>query len=99
MFPSAVFCLNLEELSSASNFNTKTLLKSYFVALIVVTTLKYINPFRNGKIILFNATYDKNWRAGEIPVFILLGVFDDIYSKICQSIDHRLCKLLYEISV
>lgn len=46
----------LEELSSATDFNAQTLWKSYYVALIAVTTLKCIDPFRNGKIILFNVT-------------------------------------------
>ena len=71
----------LEEISSATDFNTSTLWKSYYVALIAVTTLKCINPFRNGKIILFNVTYDKNWKVIELPVFILLGVFGGLYGR------------------
>ena len=77
----------LEELSSASDFNAQTLWKSYYVALIAVTTLKCINPFRNGKIILFNVTYDKNWSAGEIPVFILLGIFGGLYGKYVSKLN------------
>lgn len=77
----------LEELSSASDFNAQTLWKSYYVALIAVTTLKCINPFRNGKIILFNVTYDKNWRAGEIPIFILLGIFGGLYGKYVSKLN------------
>lgn len=71
----------LEEISSVTDFNASTLWKSYYVALIAVTTLKCIDPFRNGKIILFNVTYDKNWKVLEIPVFILLGIFGGLYGK------------------
>lgn len=77
----------LEELSSASDFNAQTLWKSYYVALIAVTTLKCIDPFRNGKIILFNVTYDKNWRVGEIPIFILLGIFGGLYGKYVSKLN------------
>ncbi|CCF58727.1 hypothetical protein KAFR_0F01310 [Kazachstania africana CBS 2517] len=71
----------LEEISSSNSFNGSMLWKSYYVALIAVTTLKCINPFRNGKIILFNVTYDKNWKVLEIPVFILLGIFGGFYGQ------------------
>ena len=71
----------LEEISSATDFNASTLWKSYYVALIAVTTLKCIDPFRNGKIILFNVTYDKNWKVMELPIFILLGIFGGLYGK------------------
>lgn len=77
----------LEELSSATDFNAQTLWKSYYVALIAVTTLKVIDPFRNGKIILFNVTYDKNWRVGELPVFILLGIFGGLYGKYVSQLN------------
>lgn len=71
----------LEEMTSASEFNPSTLWKSYYLALIAVTTLRGINPFRNGKIILFNVLYDKNWEIIEIPVFILLGIFGGLFGK------------------
>lgn len=77
----------LEELSSATDFNSNTLWKSYYVALIAVTTLKCINPFRNGKIILFNVTYDKNWKVGEVPVFIVLGIFGGLYGKYISKLN------------
>lgn len=77
----------LEELSSATDFNSNTLWKSYYVALIAVTTLKCINPFRNGKIILFNVTYDKNWNVREVPIFIILGIFGGLYGKYISKLN------------
>ncbi|EDO16059.1 hypothetical protein Kpol_1067p32 [Vanderwaltozyma polyspora DSM 70294] len=71
----------LEEIAASSEFNASTLWKSYYVALVAVATLKWINPFRNGMIVLFNVTYDKYWTKGEIPVFIFLGIFGGLYGK------------------
>ncbi|CAI4045017.1 hypothetical protein SUVZ_10G2250 [Saccharomyces uvarum] len=71
----------LEEIASANRFNSSTLWKSYYVALVAITTLKYIDPFRNGRVILFNVTYDRDWKVQEIPIFIALGVFGGLYGK------------------
>ncbi|CAI4921565.1 CRE_HP_G0146080.mRNA.1.CDS.1 [Saccharomyces cerevisiae] len=71
----------LEEIASANRFNSSTLWKSYYVALVAITTLKYIDPFRNGRVILFNVTYDRDWKVQEIPIFIALGIFGGLYGK------------------
>lgn len=72
---------SLEEIASSVEFSTSTLWKSFYVALCATSTLEYINPFRSGKIILFNVTYDRDWKVQEIPVFIILGVFGGLYGK------------------
>lgn len=71
----------LEEIASTQEFNASTLWKSYYVALAAVATLKSINPFRNGMIVLFKVTYDRLWTYQEIPVYIVLGIFGGLYGK------------------
>ncbi|AMD20602.1 HDL142Cp [Eremothecium sinecaudum] len=71
----------LEEMSTAAQFNLSTLWKSYYVALCGVSTLQYINPFRNGKIVLFEVTYDKSWHVQELSIFIILGIFGGLYGN------------------
>lgn len=71
----------LEEIATAAEFSSSTLWKSFYVALAAVATLEYIDPFRSGKIVLFNVTYDKDWKVQEIPAFILLGIFGGLYGK------------------
>ncbi|AQZ18673.1 GEF1 (YJR040W) [Zygosaccharomyces parabailii] len=71
----------LEEIASSVEFSASTLWKSFYVALGAVSTLEYINPFRSGKIVLFNVTYDRDWRVQEIPVYIILGIFGGLYGK------------------
>ncbi|AAS52614.2 AEL071Cp [Eremothecium gossypii ATCC 10895] len=69
----------LEEMSSSPHFNLSTLWKSFYVALSAVSTLQYLDPFRNGKIVLFEVKYDRDWHVEEIPIFILLGIFGGLY--------------------
>lgn len=71
----------LEEIATAAEFSASTLWKSFYVALAAVATLEYINPFRSGKIVLFNVTYDRDWKVQEIPAFILLGIVGGLYGR------------------
>ena len=34
-----------------------------------------MNPFRTGKLVLFQVTYDRDWHFFEIIFFVILGVF------------------------
>lgn len=34
-----------------------------------------MNPFRTGKIVLFQVTYDRDWHFFEIIFFVILGIF------------------------
>ena len=43
--------------------------------MIAAITLKMLDPFGTGKLVLFQVTYDKDWHAYELIPFLLLGVF------------------------
>ena len=73
----------------SSVFQLSTIWKSYFCALIAVTTLAAINPFRTGQLVLFEVTYDTNWHYFEIPIYILLGVFGGVYGIIVSKLNIR----------
>jgi chloride channel 3/4/5 len=45
-------------------------------------TLKMINPFRTGKLVLFGVTSIRDWHVFELPVFALLGVLGGIYGAV-----------------
>lgn len=36
---------------------------------------KAMNPFRTGKLVLFQVTYDRDWHFFEIMFFIIIGIF------------------------
>ncbi|EMG50511.1 hypothetical protein G210_2579, partial [Candida maltosa Xu316] len=78
---------SVEEISSV--FQLNTIWKSYFCALIAVTTLAMFNPFRTGQLVLFEVTYDTNWHYFEIPVYIVLGVFGGLYGIIVSKFNIR----------
>ncbi|KAI8812268.1 chloride channel, partial [Cladochytrium replicatum] len=63
---------SLEELSSY--FPSKTLLRSYFCALVGSVTLQVVDPYR-GKRVMYQVTYTRNWHYFELIFFVVLGVF------------------------
>lgn len=71
----------LEEMSSSIHFKLSTLWKSYYIALAGISALQYINPSRNGKVVVFEVTYDRDWHVEEIAVFILFGIFGGLYGN------------------
>ena len=38
-----------------------------------------MNPFRTGKLVLFQVTYDRDWHFFEIIFFVILGIFGVIF--------------------
>jgi H+/Cl- antiporter ClcA len=34
-----------------------------------------MNPFRTGKLVLFQVTYNRDWHFFEIMFFVILGIF------------------------
>ncbi|KAK9704630.1 glycerol ethanol, ferric requiring protein [Basidiobolus ranarum] len=68
---------SLEEISTF--FPLKTLWRTFFCALVATVTLQAINPFRTGKLVIFEVTYNRDWQFFEIFSFIFLGVFGGLY--------------------
>ncbi|KAJ3576766.1 hypothetical protein NP233_g202 [Leucocoprinus birnbaumii] len=64
---------SIEEMSHA--FSIKTMWRSFFCALMATFTLAAMNPFRTGKLVLFQVTYDRDWHFFEIIFFVILGIF------------------------
>lgn len=54
-------------------FPMKTLWRSFFCAMIAAFTLKYMNPFGTGRLVMFYVEYDNPWKLFELLPFILLG--------------------------
>ncbi|GAA5907914.1 chloride channel protein [Sporobolomyces salmoneus] len=68
---------SLEEVSYF--FPPRTMLRSFWCAAIAATTLKFLDPFKSNKIVLFEVQYDKDWRYLEMIGFLFLGVFGGLY--------------------
>ncbi|KAL8876903.1 MAG: hypothetical protein Q9205_002407 [Flavoplaca limonia] len=63
---------SLEEVSYY--FPPKTLFRTFFCCIVASLSLKFLNPYGTGKIVIFEVRYATDWKFFEIFVFILLGV-------------------------
>ncbi|KAJ3032750.1 glycerol ethanol, ferric requiring protein [Rhizophlyctis rosea] len=66
---------SLEELSTF--FPIKTMVRSFFCALVSGVTLSIIDPYR-GKRVLYQVSYSRDWHLFEIVFFLILGIFGGI---------------------
>ncbi|KAJ3762431.1 chloride channel [Lentinula raphanica] len=78
---------SLEEVSYF--FPAKVMWRSFFCAMIAAITLKLLNPFGTGKLVLFQVTYDKDWHAFELLPFVVLGVFGGVYGAYFSKLNFR----------
>jgi chloride channel 3/4/5 len=60
-------------------FPDKTMWQSFVCAMIAAVTLQALNPFRTGKIVLYQVTYTRGWHRFEIIPFIILGIIGGLY--------------------
>jgi chloride channel 3/4/5 len=63
---------SLEEVSYY--FPPKTLFRTFFCCIAAALSLKFLNPYGTGKIVMFEIRYVTDWRIFEIIAFILLGI-------------------------
>lgn len=60
--------------------------RSFFCAMVAAVTLKLLDPFGTGKIVLFQVTYDRDWHTFELLGFLLLGVAGGVYGALfCKA--------------
>ncbi|WVN87310.1 uncharacterized protein L203_102488 [Cryptococcus depauperatus CBS 7841] len=68
---------SIEEMNQ--NYSNRTMLRSFVCALVATFTLAWVDPFRTGKLVLFNVSYDRDWHYFEIPAYVLIGIFGGLY--------------------
>ncbi|KAF9897588.1 hypothetical protein BX616_005315, partial [Lobosporangium transversale] len=71
---------SLEEVSYY--FPSKTMWRTYFCALTSAVVLKMINPYRIGKAVLFQVTYNRDWHLFEAVPFFFISVFGGVYGAL-----------------
>lgn len=64
---------SLEEV--AYFFPAKTLFRTFFCCIVAALTLKFLNPYGNSKIVMFEVRYHRDWKFFELVAFILVGIF------------------------
>ncbi|KAK0121855.1 hypothetical protein ONS95_010134 [Cadophora gregata] len=68
---------SLEQLSYY--FPDKTMWQSFVCAMTAAVTLQAFDPFRSGKLVLYQVTYSTGWHGFEMIPFALLGIFGGLY--------------------
>jgi chloride channel 3/4/5 len=81
---------SLEEVSYF--FPPKVMWRSFFCAMIAAITLKMLDPFGTGKLVLFQVTYDKDWHAWELFPFFLISIFGGLYGAYFSKLNYRWSK-------
>ncbi|KAI0633604.1 Cl-channel protein [Trametes polyzona] len=81
---------SIEEMSSV--FSIKTMWRSFLCALVATVTLSAMNPYRSGKLVLFQVTYDRDWHFFEIIFFIILGIFGGLYGAFMVKFNLQVAK-------
>ncbi|WWD19024.1 hypothetical protein CI109_103482 [Kwoniella shandongensis] len=71
---------SLEEVSYY--FPPKVMWRSFWCAAVAAITLKTLNPFGNGSLVLFAVSYTKEYHYWEYLIFIGLGVFGGLYGAV-----------------
>ncbi|KAL2067813.1 hypothetical protein VTL71DRAFT_15909 [Oculimacula yallundae] len=62
----------------SSYFPLKTIWRSYFCALVATAVLAAINPFRTGRLVMFQVHY-RSWHFFEVVFYIIIGIFGSLY--------------------
>ncbi|KAG9237001.1 chloride channel-like protein 3 [Amylocarpus encephaloides] len=68
---------SLEQLSYY--FPDKTMWQSFVCAMTAAVTLQAFDPFRSGKLVLYQVTYSTGWHGFEMVPFALLGILGGVY--------------------
>lgn len=60
--------------------------------MVAAVTLQALNPFRTGKIVLYQVTYTRGWHRFEIIPFIILGIIGGLYGAFLIRLNTRIAK-------
>jgi len=81
---------SLEEVSYY--FPHKTMWRAFYCATIAALVLQFMDPFHNGKLIIFQVNYTHSWYAFELFPFLLLGFIGGILGAIFIRMNLIVCK-------
>ena len=55
-------------------FPDKVMWHSFVCAMVAAVSLQFMNPFRTGKLVLWQVAYERNWHDFELWSFVLIGI-------------------------
>ncbi|KAL5433612.1 hypothetical protein PMIN07_011073 [Paraphaeosphaeria minitans] len=81
---------SLEQLSYY--FPDKTMWQSFVCAMVAAVTLQAFNPFRTGKLVLYQVTYHSGWHDFELVPFAFLGILGGLYGGLFTKLNMRIAE-------
>ena len=81
---------SLEQLSYY--FPDKTMWQSFVCAMVAAVTLQAFNPFRTGKLVLYQVTYSSGWHGFEMVPFGILGILGGLYGGAFIKLNMKIAK-------
>ncbi|KAJ9639426.1 chloride channel [Coniosporium tulheliwenetii] len=73
-------------------FPDKTMWQSFVCAMVAAVTLQAFNPFRTGKLVLYQVTYHSGWHHFEMVPFALLGILGGLYGSLFIKLNMRIAE-------
>lgn len=65
---------------------------SFVCAMVAAVTLQVSNPFRTGKLVLYQVTYHSGWHDFELVPFVLLGILGGLFGGILIKLNMGVAK-------
>ncbi|KAF1983094.1 hypothetical protein K402DRAFT_397017 [Aulographum hederae CBS 113979] len=81
---------SLEQLSYY--FPDKTMWQSFVCAMIAAVSLQFFDPFRTGKLVLFQVSYHSGWHSFELLAFVFLGVLGGLYGGLFVKLNMKVAE-------
>ncbi|KAF2112732.1 chloride channel [Lophiotrema nucula] len=81
---------SLEQLSYY--FPDKTMWQSFVCAMVAAVTLQAFNPFRTGKLVLYQVNYHSGWHDFELGPFAFLGLLGGLYGGLFIKLNMRVAE-------
>jgi len=66
--------------------------QSFVCAMVAAVTLQLFNPFRTGKLVLYQVTYSTSWHAFELVPFAFLGIVGGLYGALLIKLNMRIAR-------
>lgn len=66
--------------------------QSFVCAMVAAVTLKGFNPFRTGKLVLYQVTYTSGWHDFEIVPFVTLGIIGGLYGGLFIKLNMKIAQ-------
>ena len=66
--------------------------QSFVCAMVAAVTLKGFNPFRTGKLVLYQVTYSSGWHGFEMVPFITLGIIGGLYGGLFIKLNMKIAR-------